>query len=137
VLLLFFGAPTLAPGRALLREYRDLTLALRQSGVRPFGVARAEPPAMAFLRVETGVSFPLLADPAGEEVARFGMDGRMGVFLLDRRLTVLRRTREGQEAAEATQRFLKRGGARPIKATFGERLAQLFKPAAARGAQPR
>jgi peroxiredoxin len=137
VLLLFFGAPTLAPGRALLREYRDVTLALRQAGVRPFGIARAEPPALAFLRVETGVSFPLLADPAGEEVVRFGMDGRMGVYLLDRKLNVLRRTREGQEAAEATQRFLRRGGAGPLKATFGERLALLFRPAGARGPVPR
>jgi hypothetical protein len=61
----------------------------------------------------------------------------MGVFLLDRKLMVLRRTREGQEAAEATQRFLRRGGARPLKLTFGERLAQLFKPATARPPLPR
>jgi peroxiredoxin Q/BCP len=126
-LLLFFSGPEELRGRALLRDYRDLTLALRQAGVRPFGVGHAEPSAVAFLRAQTGISFPLLADPEGAQLSLFGMDRRVGVFLLDRELHVLRRARDGREAAEATIRFLRRGGAKHPHPSFGERVASFFR----------
>jgi peroxiredoxin len=127
LLLLFFAGTSDQGGRALLRDYRDLTLALHLAGVRLMGIAHAEPAAVSYLRMEMGLGFPLLADPDGSQLERFGMDERTGLFLLDRGLRVLQRTLGGRAPADALLQFIRRGGTRKPKNTVGERVAHFFK----------
>jgi peroxiredoxin len=127
LLLLFFAGTSDERGRALLRDYRDLTLTLHLAGVRLMGVAHAEPAAVSYLRMEMGMGFSLLADPDGTQLSRFGMDDRTGVFLLDRRLRVRERAPAGRAAAEALLQFIKRGGVRKPKVAATERIAHFFK----------
>src|SRR5476649_2630355 len=76
LLLLFFAGTSNEGGRALLRDYRDLTLALHLAGVRLMGVAHGEPAAISYLRMEMGIGFPLLADPDRSEERRVGKECR-------------------------------------------------------------
>ena len=127
ILLLFFAGPEDERGRALLRDYRDRTLSLQLAGVRIAAVGRGEPSALSFLRMEMGLGFPLLADLDGTEAARFGMDGRVGLFLLDRALRVRQRALEGRAPAVAMLQFLKRGGIREQKVSLPERIVHFVK----------
>jgi peroxiredoxin len=127
LLLLFFAATSDEAGRALLRDYRDLTLTLHLAGVRLMGVAQAEPAAVSYLRMEMGMGFPLLADPDGSQLARFGMDGGVGLFLVDRGLRVRQRALGGRAPAQALLTFIKRGGVRKPKVALGERVSHFFK----------
>jgi peroxiredoxin len=127
VLLLFFAGVEDPRGRALLRDYRDVTLSLQLLGVKLYGISRSEPSANSFLRMEMGMGFPLLANPDGVEIQRFGMDDAVGTFLLDRRLRVVQRGQEQQAAPAGILRFLRRGGLREHKPTLLERVAHFFK----------
>jgi peroxiredoxin len=127
LLLLFFAGTSDEGGRALLRDYRDLTLALHLAGVRLMGVAHGEPAAISYLRMEMGIGFPLLADPDGSQLARFGMDEQTGLFLLDRGLHVRQRAAGGRASGTALLQFIKRGGAKKPKVKFGERVSHFIK----------
>jgi peroxiredoxin Q/BCP len=127
VLLLFFAGVEDPRGRTLLRDYRDVTLSLQLLGVKLYGVSKSEPSANAFLRMEMGMGFPLLANPDGAEIRRFGMDDAVGVFLLDRRLRVVQRGQEGRAEPAGILRFLRRGGLREKKPTVLERVTSFFK----------
>src|SRR5437764_900758 len=66
LLLLAFGGPEDKAGRKLLRDLRDMTLALSRAGVAVCAVAeKADPMSLAYLRAERGLGFPLFADPDG------------------------------------------------------------------------
>lgn len=127
LLLLFFAGTSDEGGRALLRDYRDLTLALHLAGVKLMGVAHGEPAAISYLRMEMGIGFPLLADPDGSQLSRFGMDERTGLFLLDRGLRVRQRASGGRASAGALLQFIKRGGGKKPKVKFAERVSHFVK----------
>ena len=127
ILLLFFAGVEDPRGRALLRDYRDVTLSLQLLGVKLYGVSRSEPSANSFLRMEMGMGFPLLANPDGAEIRRFGMDDAVGIFLIDRRLAVVQRGQDARAEPAGILRFLRRGGMRERKPTLMERVANLFK----------
>ncbi len=88
LLLLVFRDPDDEAGLELLRDYRDYTLALRRTGVSIAGVAHAEPSALAYMRMERGLGFPLLADPDGTQLSRLQLLDQVALVLLDRRLRV-------------------------------------------------
>jgi peroxiredoxin len=127
VLLLFFAGVEDPRGRALLRQYRDVTLSLQLAGVKLYGVSRSEPSANSFLRMEMGMGFPLLANPDGAEIKRIGMDDAVGVFLIDRRLRVVQRGQDASAEPAGILRFLRRGGLREKKTRLLERVGHLFK----------
>jgi peroxiredoxin len=99
-------------GRSLLREYRDVTLALRRAGVALCAVAHADPASLRYMRSARGVGFPLLADPDGVALSRWGMLEGAGLFLLDRDLVVKQRALGTGAPADGMLNFVKRGGAR-------------------------
>ena len=113
LLALVFRGPDDEPGLKMLREYRDLTLLLRRSGVLVCGIAHAEPSALRFMRVERGLGFPLLADADGTALSRWGMLDQTGLFLLGADLKVKQRALAGRASADALLTFVRRGGARP------------------------
>lgn len=127
VLLLFFVGVEDARGRALLRDYRDVTLSMQLLNVKLYGVSRSEPSANSFLRMEMGMGFPLLANPDGAEIRRMGMDDAAGIFLLDRRLRVVQRGQDERAESAGILRFLRRGGLRERKTTLVERVTNLVK----------
>jgi peroxiredoxin len=127
VLLLFFRGADDDAGRALLRDYRSVTLGLKLAGVRICGIAQAEPSALSFLRMEMGMGFPLYADPSGEQIAQLGMEGRVGLFIVDRALKVRQRALADRASSDTIIQFIKRGGIRDGKPGFGDRIANLFK----------
>ncbi len=112
LLVLLFGGSEDELGRRLLLDYRDATLAFRRAGVSLCAVARAEPAALSYLRSERGLGFPLLSDPDGTALSRWGMIDRVGLFLLDRNLVVQQRALGGRAPADALLHFVKRGGAK-------------------------
>jgi peroxiredoxin len=127
VLLLFFRGADDETGRALLRDYRSVTLGLKLARVRICGIAHEEPSALSFLRMEMGMGFSLYADPSGEQIAQMGMEGCAGLFIVDRSLKVRHRALADRASSEAIVQFIKRGGLRGEKPGFGERIAHLFK----------
>jgi peroxiredoxin len=127
VLLLFFHGADDEVGRALLRDYRSVTLGLKLARVRICGVAQAEPSALSFLRMEMGIGFSLYADPSGEQIAQMGMQGRVGLFIVDRALKVRQRALADRASSETIVQFIKRGGLRDEKPGVGERIAHLLK----------
>jgi peroxiredoxin len=127
VLLLFFRGADDGAGRALLRDYRSVTLGLKLARVRVCGIAQAEPSALSFLRMEMGIGFSLYADPTGEQIAQLGMEGRVGLFVVDRSLQVRHRALADRASSETIVQFIKRGGVRDEKSGLGERIVHLFK----------
>src|SRR5438876_3075704 len=79
-LLLVLFAPWPLDGAAtrLLCDYRDSTLLLERAGARLAAIFPAEPAALAFLKTERGLGFPLLSDPDGTATSRWGMSGKLG-----------------------------------------------------------
>ena len=112
LLALVFRDPSDEAGLALLRDYRDVTLALRRYGVSICAIAQAEPSALAYLRHERGLGFPLFADPDGTALSRWGMLGATGLLLLDPDLTVKQRALGSRAPADAMLTFVRRGGGR-------------------------
>ncbi|MGZ6143495.1 MAG: peroxiredoxin family protein, partial [Myxococcales bacterium] len=110
LLALVFRDPADEAGLQLLRDYRDLTLALGKHGVSICAIAQAEPSALAYLRHERGLGFPLFADPDGTALPRWGMLGATGLLLLDRDLIVLQRALGNRAPAEALLSFVRRRG---------------------------
>jgi peroxiredoxin len=88
LVVLVFRGPDDAEGLELLRDYRDYTLALRRAGIAIAGVAHADPSALAFMRMERALGFPLLSDADGTQLSRIGMLDQVGLVLLDRNLRV-------------------------------------------------
>ena len=128
LLVLCFAGPDDARGKELLLAYRDVTLAWRQHGVAICAVAEADPSALAFLRSARGLGFPLLADPDGTQLARWGMTGKVGLFLIDKHLIVKQRALGGRGDPALLLTFIKRGGVRAGRTPGGFRetvLAQL------------
>lgn len=125
LLALVFGGPRNDSGMRLLLDYRDATMLLRRAGVNLCGIANAEPSSLAYLRSERGVGFPLLSDPDGTALSRWGMLDGVGLFLLDRDLTVRQRARGDRAGARAMLNYLRRGGPKP-RWTFAHRLAHFF-----------
>lgn len=95
----------------LLLSYRDLTLSLQRAGVRLCAICQADPARLAYLRSERGLGFPLLADPDGTALSRWGMLDANGLLLLDRALRVRQRALGERAPAEAMLSFVRRGGA--------------------------
>lgn len=112
LLVLVFPGVDDEQGRALLRDYRDVTLAFRKAGVSLCGIAHAEPSALAYLRHERGLGFPLFADLDGAQLARWEMLAETGVVLLDRDLTVKQRALGLRAPAGMMLTFVRRGIAR-------------------------
>jgi peroxiredoxin len=108
LLALAFPNPYDAAGLQLLRDFRDMTLALRKAGVSICGIAQAEPMALAYMRAERGLGFPLFADPDG-------WFDETGILLLDRNLLVKQRALGSRPDAVQMLNFIRRGGARPSK----------------------
>jgi peroxiredoxin len=117
LILAFAGADDPA-GIAVLRDFRDSTLALRRTGVTICGVAaNAEPMSLAYLRAERGLGFPLFADPDGWLT-------ETGLLLVDRDLLVKLRAVGERADADQVVAFIRRGGARPSR--LRERAGQLL-----------
>jgi peroxiredoxin len=112
VLALVFRGPDDEEGLRLLRDYRDVTLLLHKAGVSVCGIAPAEPSALAFMRSERGLGFPLLSDADGTGLARWGMAGRTGLFLIGADLKVKQRALGTGAPAATLLLFVRRGGAR-------------------------
>jgi peroxiredoxin len=110
LLVLLFRAPDDATGRRLLRDYRDSTLAFRRAGVEICAIAKADPMSLAYLRGERALGFPLLADPDGTALSRWGMIDRVGLFLLDRNRVVKQRALGERAPPDALLTFVRRGG---------------------------
>jgi peroxiredoxin len=127
LLMLCFAGTSDEKGRALLRDYRDLTMLLHLAGVKLMGVSHAEPAAISYLRMEMGLGFPMYADPDGSQLEKMGMDERNGLFLLDHGLHVRQRALAGRADAYMLLQFIKRGGARRPKPSAGGRIAHFFK----------
>lgn len=113
-------------GQRLLRDYRDVTLALRKAGVNLCGVAQADPSSLSFLRHERGLGFPLFADPDGGGLAQWGVADANAVFLLDRDRRVLVRAMGERAPAEAMLRFARRGRLRSRGPSLLSRAAQFM-----------
>ena len=122
LLALVFRGPDDQAGLRMLREYRDLTLVLRRAGVSVCGIAHADPSALRYMRAERGLGFPLLSDPDGAALSRWGMLDQTGLFLLGANLQVKQRALAGRVSTDALLTFVRRGGARPQR--LRERLAQ-------------
>ncbi|MCA1829422.1 MAG: peroxiredoxin family protein [Myxococcales bacterium] len=105
LLTLSFSGPDDRAGIKLLRDFRDMTLALRQMGVSICGIARADPMSLAYMRAERGLGFPLFADPDG------WLD-ETGLLLIDRNLTVKQRAIGARADADRLLAFVRRGGTR-------------------------
>jgi len=108
LLTLAFGGPRDEAGVKLLRDFRDMTLALRKSGVSICGIAPAEPMSLAYMRAERGLAFPLFADPDG-------WLSETGLLLIDRNLVVRQRAVGARADADQMLTFIRRGGARPSR----------------------
>ena len=105
-------------GLALLRNFRDSTLALRKAGVSICAIApKADPMALAYLRAERGLGFPLFADPDGWLT-------ETGLLLVDRDLRVKQRALGERADADQLVAFIRRGGAQPSR--LRERAGQLL-----------
>jgi peroxiredoxin len=115
LLALVFRGPYDGESLSFLREYRDRTLALRMADVSLCGIAPADPSALAFMRAERGLGFPLLADEDGSSLPRWGLLDETGLFLLDKNLIVKQRALGKQVSADDMLIFIRRrrGGARP------------------------
>jgi peroxiredoxin len=113
LLALVFRGPYDEEGLSFLREYRDRTLALRMNYVSLCGIAHADPSALAFMRAERGLGFPLLADADGSSLSRWGLLEETGLLLLDKNLIVKQRALGKQASADAILILIRRGGARP------------------------
>ena len=124
LLALVFRGPDDQAGLSMLRQYRDLTLALRRAGVSVCGIAHAEPSALRFMREERGLGFPLLSDADGTALSHWGMLDRTGFFLLAADLKVKLRALGSRDSADALLTFVRRGGTRPLR--FRDRLAHLL-----------
>jgi peroxiredoxin len=125
ILVLVFRDADDAPSMRLLLDYRDSTLALSRAGVKICAIAKEEPARLMYLRSERGLGFPLLADPDGVALSRWGMLDRVGLFLLDRALHVRQRALAERAPAEAMVAFVRRGGARPPRVKLVDR-AKIF-----------
>ena len=109
LLLLAFGGPQDAAGLKLLRDFRDMTLALGKAGVAICGVAaKAEPMSLAYLRAERGLGFPLFSDPDGWLT-------ETGLLLVDKNLGVKQRAIGERASAEQLLMLVRRGVARPSR----------------------
>ncbi|HUJ29457.1 MAG TPA: redoxin domain-containing protein [Myxococcales bacterium] len=96
-------------GRRMLRDYRDVTLALRKAGVNLCGIAQDDPSSLAFLRHERGLGFPLFADPDGSGLYQWGVQDTNAIFLFDRDLRVMQRALGERAPADAMLRYVRRG----------------------------
>jgi peroxiredoxin len=108
--------------RELLRQYRDLTLALKRAGVGIAAVANAEPSSLSYLRMEMGLGFPVFADFDGTQLERVGMKGQAGLLLLDPELHLQQRALGGRIPADQMLSFVKRGGTRKKHGALATRL---------------
>src|SRR3954471_13852834 len=109
----------------LLREYRNDTLALWRAGAAICAIAPLAPAELRYARSERGLAFPLLADPAGEALASWGMLHRSGVFLLDGDGIVKQRASGPAAAPDAVLSLLRRGGARRTRPGLRERAVRI------------
>ena len=123
LLLLLFRSPDDEAGLQLLRGYRDFTLDLRKHGVSLYGIAHAEPSALAYLRRERGLAFPLLADREGAALEQWGLRETVAVLLLGRDRGVLQRALGERAPPDRMLQYLRRGLPNPRGPS---RLAQLF-----------
>jgi peroxiredoxin len=122
LLVLVFRDPYDDGSMRLLLDYRDSTLALKRAGVFICAIGKDDPGRLAYLRRERGLGFPVLADPDGVALSRWGMIDRVGVFLLDSNFHVRQRALGGRVSAEAMLSFVKRGGARAPRIGIGDRV---------------
>jgi peroxiredoxin len=114
LLALVFRDPYDGESLSFLRGYRDRTLALRMADVSLCGIAPADPSALAFMRAERGLGFPLLADADGSSLSRWGLLDETGLLLLDKNLIVKQRALGKQVSADDMLIFIRRrAGARP------------------------
>jgi len=111
LLVLVFRSPRDESGLRMLLDYRDLTMLLRRAGVSLCAITVAEPAALRFLRGERGLGFPMLADPDGTALSRWGMLDRNALFVLDRSLRVRQRALGDRAPATTMLSFVRRGGA--------------------------
>lgn len=109
LLLVVFSTPEDEAAVQLLCAYRDATLALRRAGVSLCAVGHADPAALSYLRAQRGLAFPVLADPDGTALTRWGMLDQTGLFLLDKNLKVRQRSVGVRATADAMVAFLRRG----------------------------
>ena len=123
LLMLVFPGPDDEAGLELLRDYRDYTLALTRIGVTLCGVAHAEPSALAYMRMQRGLAFPLLADPDGTQLQRLAFPGEVGLALLDRQLEVKQVSPGHRAPAQQMLAFLRRGTLAP---SLRDRFAHLL-----------
>ena len=123
LLVLVFRGPEDEAGLAMLRDYRDATLAMRRAGASICAIAHADPSALAFLREERGLGFPLLADRDGAALSRWSMLDATALLLLDPDLTVLQRAPAARAPAEEMVAFLRRA---PHRIGWRDRLAHLL-----------
>jgi peroxiredoxin Q/BCP len=137
LLVLLFGDGGDELGRSLLLDYRDTTLSLQRAGVSLCAVAKADPATLRYMRMERGLAFPMLADPDGASLSRWGMIDRVGLFLLDRNFIVKQRAPGTRAPADALLTFVRRGGAKsesgrkPLSAKlrlFWQSLQHAFRP---------
>ncbi len=125
LLVLVFAGVDDPEGLQLLRDYRDVTLAMHKAGVSICAIGPADPAALRYMRSERGLGFPVLGDPGGTALSRWGMLERTGLFLLGRGLVVRQRAAGTRAPADAMVTFVKRGGAR-TRSNLPERVATFF-----------
>lgn len=111
LLVMAFRGPADDASLQLLMAYRDSTLAFHRAGVRLCAVGKEEPGRLAYLRRERGLGFPVLADPDGTALSRWGMLGATGLVLLDRSFQVRERAEADRHPDEMLS-FIRRGGIR-------------------------
>jgi peroxiredoxin len=127
LLAIVFRSPDDEASQRLLRDCRDMTLALRKRGVSICGISQAEPSTLAYLRSERGLGFPLLADPGGGELAQWGLADANALLLVDRDLRVLQRDQGDRPPADALLSYLRRGRLRSRRPPLLARLADFFR----------
>jgi len=125
LIVLVFAGTDDVEGLRLLRDYRYETLAIWRTGAAICAVAPADPAALRYLRAESALAFPLLADPDGAALAGWGMLRRSGLFLLDGGGVVKHRAVGPSAAPEAVLSILRRGGVRRSRSGLWERAAHL------------
>lgn len=125
LLVLIFAGIDDPEGAQLLRDYRDVTLAMKKAGVTICAIGPADPAAARYMRSQRGLGFPVLSDPECTALSQWGMRERTALFLLDRGLIVKQRAFGNRAPADALMTFVKRGGAR-AKGNRLERLSGFF-----------
>lgn len=115
LVLLFVRGTQSADCVRQLIDYRNSTLQFERAGVRVIAVSPDEPSTSGYLKLERGIAFPLLSDPALGVFRTWGLMGtdgeiRPATFVVDRDRIVRTRAIGQRPEAERMLSFVKRVG---------------------------